>query len=457
MFRHRIGLCSSLAMSLALTSACTKIDNEAGSKYTGTNNPLLTTAGVRAIQRNQIKDINAVTGKITPVNVGCAEPPPDIAIALGAGQGAGAALSGLPALAANPPAAAAAGAAGASPGSIDVSLAAASSHSEAVAQLGERLATIQLLRDGLYRACEAYANGAITPTMYAVIVSRLDKLLVTLIATEIAGGAFGRQFSAASTDASGNSSASQIKSSAAAVAKALDEQKKATETESAEQVKLADLRGQRTAKQQELAGATPERTTALNQEIAALDTQITAQEKVAADASAARIAADKALQEAARDQALTQAVSAQTTATGTATGGGGIAATRTIDTTASLAGEIGKIQSNYINEVNVDALVVSCITELNQTPAFNSKDPKTDYNGKSPSQLAVACDKYYYLFPSFIHDALRLKAMDAASHIAGEACAAQKTPAEKMECVKSVVTAATQIIPQETYPKNIQP
>lgn len=442
MFRHRIGLCPSLAMSLALTSACTKIDNEAGSKYTGTNNPLLTTAGVRAIQRNQIKDINAVTGKITPVNVGCAEPPPDIAIALGAGQGTGAALSGLPALAAGPPAAAAAGAAGASPGSIDASLAAASSHSEAVAQLGERLATIQLLRDGLYRACEAYANGAITPTMYAVIVSRLDKLLVTLIATEIAGGAFGRQFSAASTDASGNSSASQIKSSAAAVAKALDDQKKATETESAEQVKLADLRGQRTAKQQELAGATPERTTALNQEIAALDTQITAQEKVAADASAARIAADKALQEAARDQALTQAVSAQTTATGTATGGGGIGG-RKVETSAELADAIGRIQSNYINEVNIDALVVSCITELNQTPSFDLNHPRADTAGRMPSQLAVVCQGMSPQFPDFIHDSLRLKEMAVISETAGATCASEKTPALKAQCVNTVVSSVT--------------
>ena len=35
-----------------------------------------------------------------------------------------------------------------------------------VAQLGERLAAIQLLRDKMYRACEAYANGAMRQAGY---------------------------------------------------------------------------------------------------------------------------------------------------------------------------------------------------------------------------------------------------------------------------------------------------
>ena len=370
--RHICGS-SLIAASFVLQSACTKIDNEAGTKFTGTGNPLLTTAGVRAIQRNSIEKIDPETGRVTPVTIGCAEPPPDIAIALGVGQGAGTAVSGLPALAAGGPAAAAAGqaAGGASPGAVDISLSAARSQAESIAQLGERLATIQLLRDGLYRACEAYANGAITPTTYAVIVSRVDKLLVTLIATEIAGGAFGRQFSAASTAASGDAAASQVKSSAEAVTKALDDLKKKTEAEATEKAKLADLQGQRTAKQQALAGATAEQTTTLNAQIEALDTQITAQEKTATDATLARAEAEKALQTAASDLSLTQATSAQTTATGTSTGGGQIGTSRKVETSAELAGVIATIQTNYINELNLDALIVSCITELNQTQAFN--------------------------------------------------------------------------------------
>jgi hypothetical protein len=64
--------------------------------------------------------------------------------------------------------------------------------SESVAELGERLATIQLLRDKMYRACEAYGNGAIKPTAYALILARHDKTMMSLLSNELAAGAFGR-------------------------------------------------------------------------------------------------------------------------------------------------------------------------------------------------------------------------------------------------------------------------
>src|SRR5262249_13077043 len=56
------------------------------------------------------------------------------------------------------------------------------------AELGQRLATVQLVRDTLYRTCEAYANGAIDETMYAIITSRFDDLMVALFAEQMAQG-----------------------------------------------------------------------------------------------------------------------------------------------------------------------------------------------------------------------------------------------------------------------------
>ena len=51
-----------------------------------------------------------------------------------------------------------------------------------------RTQTIQLLRDGLYRACEAYMNGAIDQHQYNVILINADKLMITLLAIDgIAG------------------------------------------------------------------------------------------------------------------------------------------------------------------------------------------------------------------------------------------------------------------------------
>jgi hypothetical protein len=55
---------------------------------------------------------------------------------------------------------------------------------ETVAYIGIRTATIQLLRDSLYRACEAYMNGAIDELTYGLIVSRFDKTMVAMLAID---------------------------------------------------------------------------------------------------------------------------------------------------------------------------------------------------------------------------------------------------------------------------------
>ena len=67
-----------------------------------------------------------------------------------------------------------------------------SKSTENLIRLGERTVTIQLLRDQMYRACEAYANGAITGTTYSLIMSRVNKLIVTLMLGETASGAVDR-------------------------------------------------------------------------------------------------------------------------------------------------------------------------------------------------------------------------------------------------------------------------
>ena len=51
-------------------------------------------------------------------------------------------------------------------------------------KLGERNATIQLLRDGLYRQCEAYLNGVINKKEYKDLADRYIDGMVTLLAIE---------------------------------------------------------------------------------------------------------------------------------------------------------------------------------------------------------------------------------------------------------------------------------
>lgn len=60
----------------------------------------------------------------------------------------------------------------------------AGSLAESLAQLGERTPTIQLLRDGLYRACEAHLNGLLGTNEYKSILLGYDNFVVTLYAIE---------------------------------------------------------------------------------------------------------------------------------------------------------------------------------------------------------------------------------------------------------------------------------
>ena len=55
---------------------------------------------------------------------------------------------------------------------------------ETASELGRRNATIQLLRDGLYRQCEAYMNGLIGPIAYENIAVKYINSMVVLLAIE---------------------------------------------------------------------------------------------------------------------------------------------------------------------------------------------------------------------------------------------------------------------------------
>lgn len=110
------------------------------------------------------------TGQIHPYRLSCAEPSPDVATAVS--RALTATIE-------------------ATRGTTRLEAGAALVISESIAELGERTATIQLLRDTLFRACEAYANGAITDVHYAMIMARYDALSATLMSAEWAGRSSG--------------------------------------------------------------------------------------------------------------------------------------------------------------------------------------------------------------------------------------------------------------------------
>ncbi len=114
---------------------------------------MVTTADVRVVTARHLPPSNR--------SIVCVEPPPDVAKALQASLGGGAAVD----------------ASGIGNGSIQVDY----NTSEALAELAGRVPGLLALRDGLFRACEAYANGSIGDAAYAMILSRYGDLLTTVI------------------------------------------------------------------------------------------------------------------------------------------------------------------------------------------------------------------------------------------------------------------------------------
>jgi hypothetical protein len=61
--------------------------------------------------------------------------------------------------------------------------------SEAAASIGLRTQTIQLLRDGYYRLCEAHLNGVLSKEQYNLAFVSIDELMITLLAIDAIAGA----------------------------------------------------------------------------------------------------------------------------------------------------------------------------------------------------------------------------------------------------------------------------
>lgn len=135
---------------------------------------ILTTADLSAITSVQLGPDNydQSTGRVKPKQIICVQPSADVAKAVADAFATTLAVEAKNAQGLD------------AKGQLELSKV----RSESLAQLGKRLGTIQLLREGLYRACEAYSNGAITSTTYSLILSRVDDLMITMLLAEFASG-----------------------------------------------------------------------------------------------------------------------------------------------------------------------------------------------------------------------------------------------------------------------------
>ena len=132
---------------------------------------LITAADQRVVLKIPVQR-DPGTERLQPDVITCAEPSPDIARLVSETNSSSAQIgAALP---------------------IGVSASAAygfaKGHAEGAQQLTDRLATIQILRDGLYRACEAYANGAIDRNTYALVLAHSERLMFGLLMAELVAG-----------------------------------------------------------------------------------------------------------------------------------------------------------------------------------------------------------------------------------------------------------------------------
>lgn len=256
--------------------------------------------------------------------VTCAEPSPDMAriVSATANMGLDASAKGLEKV------------------EPTVALTLAAARSESMTQLGQRLATIQLLRDSTYRACEAYANGAISGATYAMIVSRYDDVMVTLLLGEMAAG--GAQ---AATSARLLGALSQSGGSAATLDMFM------RQAQARKEAADADAAAARLAKKE--AESAPDDDANKQAAIAAAAANVAAAEKIAA-----------------REDAIvhkTLDIIAKTRVELAASDGPTAQNPRPEGAPQQEAGTLLlKMQSNYLNDYNLDAITVGCLSALSQ-------------------------------------------------------------------------------------------
>lgn len=163
-----------VALAAAHLTACSAFDTDAQRAYDEN-------ARWKVAATYTTGDVRIVSERTHPKlkqSVVCAEPSPDVAKALSTVMSANAQATFVHG----------SGGVGASGGSA-----------EAAAELAGRSTALLGLRDGLFRACEAYANGALGQAEYALIVSRYSQLMTTLFLGQDITGAAGAEGKALAT------------------------------------------------------------------------------------------------------------------------------------------------------------------------------------------------------------------------------------------------------------------
>lgn len=288
------------------------------------------------------------------VDMACAEPSPDALSAFASSVGGGISVSGQGA------------------GS------AASALSEAAASIGLRTQSITLMRDALYRVCEAYYNCAISEPQAMALLSRSQDLTAAVVSIEQLTGAIVAKQAALGGAADASASAALL-SNTQALAKMRELRaqyaEEATKLEAENKTAVGERKrvdGEIATKRTEVSAAPPEEKSAREAELADLESQ-----REGFDAEAIRTQSQldlKREQIADMDKAITataaQLDSATTSATASAASdaslsGGSVVSRLDKDTAQAISTAVVSITNSVINKSYISTECMALLTAAN--------------------------------------------------------------------------------------------
>ena len=332
-----------LTAALISLTGCTTAQNSIFRSFDLDDGRSIATDASQRIVINTKTHPTSRPGRVNPERIVCAEPSPDVASIVANTFGFGLNVLGKG------------------------NAALAGGQGTALAQLAERTITVQLLRDQMYRACEAYANGAISGTEYSLLMSRNNDAMVTLMLGETASRTVGRQLATLSAEASSDASATMPE--IAEMVKDLADKK--TETDKAE--KELDA-----AKTEQDAANDDVQDTDQNSSDAATDNAEDAANDAAADVDDKDDKVGDAREE--EEEALEKLIkaTAKNTVDTNTTAGGFPAGLPAINKEAvDLAEQLGRMQKEYLDQGAEEHLISACIVELgNANTEFRVDDRK---------------------------------------------------------------------------------
>lgn len=325
-----VGLCS-----VALP-ACVSGPGATYSQFDLDAGKSITTGASRRIVLNTKTHPSSRPGQVNPERIVCAEPSPDVAIAIANSFNLGASFL-----------------------QNRANAAVSGAQTQALAALAERTVTVQLLRDQMYRACEAYANGAISGTEYSLLMSRNNDAMVTLMLGESASRLVGRNLSNISSSAEGEATTTVPVSAIEAATRNLVEA-----TQKVDEVTKAAAEAEEDTKEAD------EALMALKEGEATPSAEAEAQEE-SEETDAASAEAQQALSDAKTEQeeaveALRLAVSGQSSAT--ASGGTVGASFGTLNEySVEVAEHLVDMQERFLDVGAEEHFISACVVELGGT------------------------------------------------------------------------------------------